>query len=272
MRSTTSSRRALLKFGLAGSAVALTQIGTGPAGSPAEAAHRASEITPDPFSSAPDPGRYGGRLQQIAEEVRELITYRRRLYAARRKKVDEYGNECEEILSAVFHSVPLHTSPPPIFHARLFKDQLAIPEPQITLLHEAMTGYGNLTIAHAISELAKHLRLVPACAHVVDTISLFDRDNKPVPRSRVMSPRYTVDMDEPDFSMRTTANMIIDATDGIWGGWAERLHFAVALARQGCTPMVTLFEVKPIEVRIVHDAFMLEFFAWSTGAGRNYRV
>lgn len=171
-------------------------------------------------------------------------------------------------VSLPYATVPLN------FYARLTKAQLDITEPRIPKLHSYMQNqWGNWYVNESINMLGDTLGLIPRGVEVLaaaDDFTVFGPDGTPTPRDRVVSPRYVIDVDEPYFGMRTTANMIIDAVDGIWGEWRCRIEVAEQTCRNfHNVPIQTVsrVQVRKLQVHIVREAFMLEFFCWSTGAG-----
>lgn len=264
---TAQSRRELLKGGLLATGVAITQaIPTEVfAGEPASKLDAMKDLQ----LCNPPQGLVGlkrGWEKQEEEELQELLLYRKRLYEAR--KTTGVDNPCG--ISIPCATLPLN------FYARLTKQMLAIPEPNIPGLHQSMTRGWDWQVRSFAQRYAREAGLVPRKGvEVVKEFTLKQPNGEPALRDRVISPRYVVDMDEPQFSMRTTANMIIDAVDGIATEYRNKMQAAWRTARdaqkQGAVgfqgPLTMKMQVKDVEISVVSEAFMLEFFAWSTGCG-----
>jgi hypothetical protein len=208
------------------------------------------------------------------KEVEELVLYRRRLHRARDKEMVEInarnverGQPFQPPYGGWAGSVPLATLPCQ-HYARLTKRQLAIPEPHIPFVHNrCLIGY--LGFIDRVMELfADRLRLPPRDVDITPWLTLTKEDGSAVPRDRVVSTRYIVDTEEPDFGMRTTANMIIDSVEGIWKEWNSKVNYVKGQAKElKLKQSSVMCQIKPIKAFLVREAFMLEFMAWNTGAG-----
>jgi len=261
----TQSRRELLKGGLLATGVAITQalpteVFAGDPASKLDAMKDLQLCAPSGLRQISE-----DYTQQQAAELQELLAYRKRLYAAR---------EQTGVTNPCGISIPYATQPLS-FYARLTKQMLAIPEPNIPGLQQSMLQGWTFHVVEMARAYAKAIKLVPPQVEVVEQFTIKQPNGDPALRDRVVSPRYVVDIDEPQFSMRTTANMIIDGVDGIAEEYRNKMEAAWKSARDaqrrgaaGFTgPLRMQMQIKDIEVSVVREAFMLECFFWSTGAG-----
>jgi len=222
-------------------------------------------------------------------ELLELMVYRDRLYAARRKYGENAAARGSMFEPPYGISIPMGILPMS-FYARCTKRMLSIPEPKIPNLHTAFEQHwgGGASIADVCNSYAKLAKLVPYGVEVVDKFTLLDPKGKPSRADRVVSPRYVIDVDEPHFGMRTTANMIIDGVDGIANEWKSKMVAAYnaagiaakmsddnemilrtgrAVSKSTTMAKRIRMQLKPIEVSVSREAYMLEFFAYSLGTG-----
>jgi hypothetical protein len=232
----------------------------------------------------------------LMAEAEQITVYRNRLHALREKKKledPEYPAAPAQAISIPYATLPLN------FYARRTKTQLAVPEPKIPNLHAGMTGgWGAWQAMEVCRMLSEMWHVMPAGIDILRPCQEFTLklpDGSPCLRDRVVSPKYVIDIDEPHYGMRTTANMFIDAVDGIWYEWDCKMKQArdvikfpkivkTGRAVAKSTSMAIMpdqierhpaymgtieqeLQVREIQVSIVREAYMLEFFAWNTGAG-----
>lgn len=250
------SRRDILKFG---SALAATCVapGTMLSGSRSTEAARdkdQAEREEHPKFAPPYPLF---EAEALENEVQELLTYR-----ARARKVAQ-----SEPRRGI--SVPLLTWPLSVC-LRVPAEQLEIPEPQIHALHCSMLDGYEYPAEAAAALLAKRLKLIPPIAEIMFRTTLRNGKGEIVRPDRVVSPRYVVDVDEPDFSMRVTAIMILDSVEGIWAEWDAKRKESRAVWSLFYKDDIIYSEelqVTPVQLFIRRNAYMLEVMAWNSGAG-----
>lgn len=192
------------------------------------------------------------------EEIDELVLFGQRL----KKANAEAGHKTHTGIATPYATMPISV------YMRLTEEQLAIPEPQIPRYHYYTANYQCVDLLDWLAQtLAERLKLIRPAINVVDEITLLDLIEQPVPRDRVVSPRYIVDMDEPMFGMRTTAVMLLDAVAGIWHAWDAKIKTVLQTLRTQGGVRSLQCQVTPIKIYCTREAYMLEVFAYNIGAG-----
>lgn len=249
------SRRDVLTAGIAGAAISTLHAVARPF-TPATAAERAEfrpqrERVPCPFVDFdPLPTEYD-------RELCELLLFRKRCLACAAPYDD----------AALAMVIPFATLPMNVYTC-LPKAVLDIPEPDIPLLHRDVLA-GMSRLSQVLLRIAvRRLKLLPAGAETVENITLQCSDGQPAPLVRVLSPCYVADIEEPGFSMRTTAYMFLDAIAGIYREWGRVMSRTAASFKSA--PRVTRplrqLQVRPLQLEVSMDAFVLSCMAWTTGA------
>lgn len=241
----SSSRRALLRAGLAAGSFLVTQA--------APTAFAGGERASDTAAAADSlKAKAAGPSSEdlVQQELAEIVKYAFRLKDLRQ---DAPPAMC----------MPFALTAPCTF-ARNSLAALDIPAPNCPIIHErfsySYTGAINEYLAHLVQEL---LPLTEA-KEPVKTVAQFC-DILPSFRRRVVSPMWMVDMEEPHFSPRLTATMLIDSVIGIINEWEHAINAVrdAANAQGNLNPVVV--RRKPIECSIIREGFMLQFMAWQTG-------
>ncbi len=147
-------------------------------------------------------------------------------------------------------SVPFATIPV-TFYTRVTEKMLASPEPNISHLHHYMTVYGETGLPQ---KAVRDLFVSPKGIDVVTEIDLELHGVKIKP-VRVVTPRYLIDIEEPNFSMRHTARILIEAAEGLS---QECAHIVKPMngfkGRKG--------QITQPKVSVILEGFMLQVMAW----------
>jgi len=158
-----------------------------------------------------------------------------------------------------------------------------IPEPQITMIHSAMLHQWNDYVACALNTIARAMHVLPPGMELVDhpefeTPSGTDEQvrsrHKVILCNRVVTPRYSTDIEQHGFSMRTTARMLVDAAEGLWREWQTRIRDsrdAIKKQKPGASVRL-IFRATPMRCQCICDAYLFDFMAWNRGAGLAWGV
>lgn len=234
------TRRDLLKAGLTLSAVTAIQApSSGLLGGEPVAATDARLIPPTP---GPTSDVFGRReLAQHAEELQELFRYA--------KALQRQGDYKPAAVSLPFATIPMNV------YMRLSEQQLAIPEPQIPGIFECFRrGWPHYTLLPDLERALAGLSHSGGKSYSQQVKEL----PADVPRARVASVLYMIDVDDPAFGYRTVANMLIDAVVGIENEWYRNVQLL---------PEPRQAYHKPLQGQVLREGFMLSLWAWRTGAG-----
>jgi hypothetical protein len=215
--------------------------------------------------------------RKVARETAEIIRYHK-----------QFTKACvgEKLRPACFWpaiAVPMLTLPKiggddngsPVYARNLGARADMPDEPQIPYIHEMLlSGVGAYGFIALIgNSLVDQLSLIPEGVQLQERLDVHYPNGKLAEPYRVVSPTYTIDVEEPLFSMRVTASMIMEAVLGICAAHERK--------REGCQDMVAAakakagrggtgtdhYQVTPIRFDLERKAFMLSVMAWSNGAG-----
>ena len=161
-------------------------------------------------------------------------------------------------------------------YLRLTDEEKAVPEPQIELLHRLCWGVPtwlsrNYLIATADC-LAKRMDLVPREATITSKIDLLNPNGKPMPWTRIVTPVYTMDVDD-GIDMRATAVMLLDTVVSIWTSWQEQIAATILVSEVEANsfgvnkPTIVRCQITPINFSVEREAYMMKFHGWNRGAG-----
>lgn len=171
-------------------------------------------------------------------------------------------------------SIP-HATLPVNAYMRLTQEQLDAAEPQIPIIHTALVGGTAWCIDDVSHALSVRLNAYPDMAELVDRINIRTADGSLMPQDRVISPRFTIDVEEPYFGMRTTAAMLLAIVEGIRDEWQSKFQSAMDSYRTGkqaegksdvITRDMIRGQVTPIQIFARKEAFMLDVMGWNVGA------
>lgn len=251
------SRRDLLKAGLTASSFIATQA-LPTALSAGEPATLESALKDLQVGTMVPQGKIIDWQVEHAKEIDEIVKYAHRLHNLRLNHPEQKGVDG---ISVPFATLPLN------FYARSSEEALKLPMPQIPGIHRGMTEGWTSLMNMALQTLATRLASLSEAKTPTVTVEEFTNIEPSARRQRVISPMFTIDVDEPHYTMRTTAMMLIDSIVGIMNEWHRTIEMAKLTAKEAGNLTSPVVERKPIGCMINRDGFMLQYMAWQTGWG-----
>jgi hypothetical protein len=190
--------------------------------------------------------------QPLNQEISELLRYREQLMTLVHdtRPADGATPFAATYASPAGMATPFATIPCNRY-LRLTEAEQKLPAPEIPRLHELLLNGLHVPDALAAIPIDRSIETEPLL---------------PIPRHsrcRVISPMYTVDVEEDWFSTRTTAAMYIFAAEAVWEGWARQLAALQDDTKQIAPRIVC--QPGPLQASVIREGFMLQFMAWSTG-------